>query len=234
MVSTPHKPLATITLDAKCVQVEVSASIYEYSVESANALWSAYDLARLNRGKPRGMTTDQEQDLLRAMLVASASGLDGALKRLIRDALPDLIKRSTPAYEALETFAQRYVQSGAGEGAGISAKRMARLLAAHSPQERLIQEYVKELTGDSLQSPDQLFKVCGALGGNAQTLVGDAKALKAVFDARNQIIHELDMNLTSAKRKRRTRSQTTMKEYSEKLLRLCASVISDTDSRLAV
>ena len=57
--------------------------------------------------------------------------------------------------------------------------------------------------------------------------IGDAKTLKKVFDARNQIIHELDMNLDSPNRKRRVRSQKDMKEYSERLLRICYDIIHD-------
>src|SRR4030095_4298581 len=99
------------------------------------------------------------------------------------------------------------------------------LLAATNPQERLIQDYVSDLTGDSLQSADQLFRVCAALGGDGRRLVGDAAKLKEVFDARNQIIHELDMYLASPNRKRRVRSQKKMKEFSEKLLNACAAII---------
>src|ERR1035441_3502362 len=58
-------------------------------------------------------------------------------------------------------------------------------------QSRLVEDYVYELTGDSLQSSEQLFKTCAALGADGQAAIGDAKTLKNVFDARNQIIHEL-------------------------------------------
>jgi hypothetical protein len=39
----------------------------------------------------RGMSTDEEQDLLRAMLVTAAPGLDAMTKQLIRDALPKVV-----------------------------------------------------------------------------------------------------------------------------------------------
>ena len=91
MATTTHKPLTTPKLTLKSSKSKTAALIYEYSVESANALWAAYDLARLNRGKPRGITTDQEQDILRAMLIAAASGLDASIKQLIRDCLQALL-----------------------------------------------------------------------------------------------------------------------------------------------
>ena len=218
-------------LKAKHSRARDAALIYEYSVESANALWAAYDLARENRGKPRGITTDQEQDLLRAMLVAAASGLDAALKQLIRDALPSMIKRNTAVHKEFERFAQKRISIKDPEGDSVvSAKILARILAAPDPQKRLIEDYIFELTGDSLQSPDQLFKVCNVFDLDVKEL-NEKEALKAVFIARNQIIHELDMNLDSPNRKRRLRSQADMQAYAELLLKLCHSIISATDAQ---
>lgn len=209
-----------------------AALIYQYSVASANALWAAYDLARNSRGKPRGITTDQEQDLLRAMLVAAASGLDGALKQLIRDALSDLIKKHAAVHDAFEKFTQKRLQIGGVDGVtGVSPKVLSRILASPNPRARLIEDYIFDLTGDSLQSPDQLFKVCNALGANKAS-IGDQATLKTLFIARNQIIHELDMNLGSPNRKRRVRGQQNMKSYSERLLKICSDIIGDVDGRL--
>ncbi len=230
-----HTPLnAQQTLTTKHAQTKLAALIYQYSVASANALWAAYDLARDSRGKPRGITTDQEQDILRAMLVASASGLDGALKQLIRDTVPALIKKFETVHDAFEKFAQKRLQIGEIDTtSGVSPKILARILAAPNPQAQLIEDYVYDLTGDSLQSTEQLFKVCVALGADAKAAVGDAKTLKDVFIARNQIIHELDMNLKSTNRKRRVRGQQDMQDYSERLLKICYDIIHGVDTRLS-
>jgi len=53
------------------------------------------------------MTTDEEQDLLRAMLVMAAAGLDSMTKQLIRDALPQVVHRTGAAREGLEKFLAR-------------------------------------------------------------------------------------------------------------------------------
>ena len=221
------------TLATRHSHVEPAALIYQYAVASANALWAAYDLARDSRGKPRGITTDQEQDILRAMLVAAASGLDGALKQLIRDTLPELIKKDDAVHESFEKYTQKRLQLGETDTAiGASPKVLARILAAPNPQTQLIEDYVYALTGDSLQSTEQLFKACDALGANGNAAIGDPKTLKQVFVARNQIIHELDMNLKSANRKRRVRGQKDMQEYSERLLKICYDIVHDVDVRL--
>lgn len=196
-------------------------------------MWAAYDLARVNRGKPRGITTDQEQDLLRAMLVFAASGLDATLKRLIPDSLPLLIPTSESVHDAFEKFCHRRLQLGSTELAGAAPKVLARILASPNPQHQLIQEYVAELTGDSLQSTDQLLKVCAALGADQRAAVGDVKSLKDVFIARNEIIHELDMNLAHPTRKRTVRKQDDMQKYTERLLAISGAIITDVDGRVS-
>ena len=78
-----------------------AAIILKVSHESADALLKAFELAQTGRGAPRGMTTDEEQDLLRAMLVMAAAGLDSMLKRLIRDCMPSLVKANPQVREGL-------------------------------------------------------------------------------------------------------------------------------------
>lgn len=228
-----YKPLSLKSLAVKKPATKTAALIYQYSVESANALWAAYDLARVSRGKPRGITTDQEQDLLRAMVVSAASGLDAALKQLMRDCVPVLIKASESVHETFEKFVQRRLQAGETDLATISPKILAHILAAPDPQKQLIEDYVYELTGDSLQSAEQLLKVCTALGVDAKKAVGDVKTLKDVFAARNQMIHELDMNLKSPNRKRRVRGQQDMQRAAERLLEISAAAIADVDARIS-
>ncbi len=60
----------------------------------------------------RGMTTDEEQDLLRAMLVSAASGLDAMTKQLIREALPIIIQIGKEALAELEKFVTRRLRDG--------------------------------------------------------------------------------------------------------------------------
>lgn len=204
--------------------------IYEYSVASATSLWLAFDLAKHNRGNPRGITTDQEQDLLRAMLVMAASGLDASLKQLIRDCVPSLVTTSEDVHAQFEKFTLRRLQ-GAGDGpaTGPNLNFLARILAAPAQQKALIEEYVYELTGESLQSAEQVSRAAAALGLDTRAIVLDQAKLKAVFAARNQIIHELDMNLSGAVRKRRLRSQAGMKGDTELLLDTAARIIEGVD-----
>lgn len=226
-----HQALKASPFESAKAQTKTAALILEHSVESANSLWAAYDLARVNRGKPRGITTDQEQDLLRAMVIAAASGLDACLKRLIRDCLPRLITDSGDVHDAFEKFVARHLQSGEGV---ISVKLLAKTLAAGDAQRHLIEQYVYDLTGDSLQSADQLLRACSAVGADSKTCVGDIADVKKIFAARNQMVHELDMNLDHPIRKRRVRTQADMKRYAERLLAISRAIVCDVDKRVEV
>ena len=135
---------------------------------------------------------------------------------------------------AFEKFVQRYLQGGEAEGNDLSAKILAKIIAAPDPQKQLINRYVYELTGDSLQSAEQLLKVCAALGVDSKPILGDVKTLKSIFAARNQMIHELDMNLISPNRKRRVRGQADMQGYAERLIKISAEIVTDVDSRVGV
>src|SRR5712691_1458226 len=76
------KPKQLRAIDSTCDSplCKSAGRILETAHDSAGALLKAFDLARTQRGRSAGMSTDQEQDLLRAMLVMAAAGLDGMVK----------------------------------------------------------------------------------------------------------------------------------------------------------
>jgi len=171
-----------------------AAVILERRHDSADALLKAFELAHEKRGTRRGMTTDDEQDLLRAMLVMAAAGLDSMLKQLIRDAMSALVKVSPPVREGLEKFVTRSIRGDAESLESLSgSKFLGRVLAAESPQTQVIEEYIRDLTGGSLQSAPELAKTTAALGLSRVKV--DVHRFEEVFDIRNKIIHELDINL---------------------------------------
>ena len=162
-----------------------AAVILERTHYSADALLKAFEIAQNQRGKPRGMTTDDEQDLLRAMLVMAAAGLDSMLKQLIRDAMPALVKASPAVREGLEKFVTRSIRGDAEVGEPLSgAKFLARVLAAESQQTQVIEEYIRDLTGASLQSASELAKASQALGVTSVKV--DVAGFKLIFDVRNK------------------------------------------------
>ena len=196
-------------------------TIVRYTHESADSLLKAFETVRRARNARQGAPTDEEQDLLRAMLVMTGAGLDSALKQIIRDALPTILNTDEDAKKELVTFVARKLPSDAS----ADNKFLARVLAAKSQQTQVIDEYVYELTGQSLQSAQELMKATKALGINPTAVGIDDRVLTPIFKIRNKIIHELDINFDHPVRNRQTRSRRDMCDHANKLLEVAEKLL---------
>jgi hypothetical protein len=220
---------------ADVVSAEASNArlILLHAHEAAKALLKAFDASREKRRVGGGNTTDEEQDLLRAMLVFAGAGLDAAVKRLIEDALPRLARRDEAAHEAFAAFVARRIRDQAAESASMAKgySLLTSALISESPQSALIQAYVNELIGTSLQSVERVAEALGALGLQKRVPLHSV-ALKKVFDARNSIVHEMDMDLSLPNRKRTSRRRDPMIEATNTLLDLGARIVLAGDDAL--
>jgi len=232
---------STIACDKACL-------ILKHTHESSQALYAAYEIARAVRSIKkqkeseseekkefatlRGMSTDEEQDLLRSMLVSAASGLDAMTKQLIRDALPKIIEIDKQALAELEKFVTRKLKDGTDD----SLERtpfLARVLTAPSTQKQIIEDYIGYLTKGSLQSSDELSRVTKAFGISQKEVSIDHTKLRPIFESRNRIIHELDINFNVKRRRRNLRTEGTMKNYTETLIELAENILKSVDSKLS-
>jgi hypothetical protein len=180
------------------------------------------------------MTTDEEQDLLRAMLVMAAAGLDSMVKQLIRDSLPALVAMHPDVRDGLEKFIAKQVR-GEGESSAVPSGKdfLARILAAQSHQAQVVEEYINELTKGSLQSPSELYRIAAALGLPKQVLGVNHEPLKIIFDIRNQIVHELDINLEAERRIRNVRRSGDMISHTDALVRVAENIRDAVEKKLA-
>lgn len=162
----------------------------------------------------RGRLTANEEDLLRAAVVFTGAGLDATLKQLIRDALPGLLAANLQAHDKFEGFAADHL----GTGEIADTKMIAKYLTSANPREKLIEAYIYDLTGSSLQSAEEVQKVAGALGIKDEGLRKRIAGLKPLFIARNEISHELDLQSLQkpGDRTRRTRSMKQTKDVCHK------------------
>lgn len=162
------------------------------------------ELRRQETGDIRGRLPANEEDLLRAAVVFTGAGLDATLKQLIRDTLPGLLESNKQAHAKFETFASDRL----GTGEIADSRMIARYLTSPNPRERLIEDYIYDLTGSSLQSAEEVDKVASALGIDDGDLRRRITALRSLFVARNEISHELDLQRPERQgdRARRTRS----------------------------
>ena len=111
---------------------------------------------------------------------------------------------------------------------------LARVLAAPSHQSQVIEEYIDDLTQGSLQSPSELDRVAAALGMPQQALGTDRKVLKTIFGIRNEIIHELDINLDAERRRRNLRRSSDMIAYTDALLKVAENMRDAVEKKLAL
>jgi len=159
-------------------------AILEQATKAKTSLLDACDASRTARGAAgggpaKGTLKDAEQDLLRAMLVFSGAGLDAVLKQLIKDALRSLADRDTSVQTGLETFATRQIRDdNVLSDAASGRKCLGQVLAFPNPQRKLLDLYILDLTGDSLQSPDQVMKTVNALGLETKNLDIDIGSLR--------------------------------------------------------
>jgi len=179
------------------------------------------------------MSTDDEQDLLRAMLVMAASGLDSMLKQLIRDTLSTLVAVNDRVRDGLEKFATRSIRGEAEVPDSLGGtKFLARVLISSQPQQQVIEEYIRELTGGSLQSVSELSRTAAALGLSRTKI--DHSVLNPIFGIRNKIIHELDIDLDGDRRKRNLRGRDAMMKATNKLLEVGEEILGEVDGVLGV
>ena len=224
---------AAKTLTVSSPLLAKAALIFQYTHTSASSLLIAFDDAKAKRGGKRGVLTDKEQDILRAALVMTCAGIDAALKQSIRDCLEKLLESDKPVRDGFEKFIRRRI-GGEGDVLELASgsKFLATVLAEASPRKRLIEEYIRELTGESLQSAEEIMRTTAALGLETKSLALDIPRLKEIFSIRNKIIHELDIDLDAPKRKRKVRSQSDLVDNSDLVLKTTKAVVEALDKKL--
>ncbi len=204
-----------------------ACTILENGHSSVSTLHRTFKTIRANK---KGAPTDEDQDLLRAMFVFAASSLDSVVKQLINDGLAAVINLDVGAYKQFESYIERRLRrqpipQDSKEETILNTKFLASALASRSPQKWLIEDLIQSLIGDSLQSKDQLFRAAGYLAITKEEITNSPDLLDQAFSARNEIIHEMDIDFSQRIRTRRSRPEDKMVDYSNKMLETAQSFI---------
>lgn len=183
------------------------------------------ELRRQRTGDVRGRLAGNEEDLLRAAIVFAGAGLDATLKQLIRDTLPLLLEENRQAQEKFQEFVREQIT----KGDAAHPEMIARYLSAVTPRDSLIEDYVFALTGSSLQSAEEVQRTAGALGVQDGQLRKRISGLRAVFVARNEISHELDLQRPERQgdRARRSRRMQPTADLCHEALDLGQLIVND-------
>jgi hypothetical protein len=195
--------------------------------DAASSFLDIFEMVRTTR-KAKGMPTDEEQDLLRAMLVFASAGLDSMVKQLVRDALPSTINRDDGATEMFKEHIERRLSVDER----LSRKFLANILGDANPRECLMRQLLSDLTADSLQSAEQLLKVASYFNIPSRQISQTPNSLKEVFGVRNEIGHEMDIDFSQPNRSRRPRAKNKMVAYTTELFRVAEAFLSEVDKKL--
>lgn len=179
---------------------------------------------------------NQKQDLLRAIILFSCSGIDSIVKQLVHDTLDYVIEHDEGAFNQFKAFTAKKLTEK--NETGINSNLFADLFTCENPKQTLKDVLKKELTSNSLQSSDELLKVGAYFNIKSDNLVKGRemhKKLRNIFIARNQITHEMDVDMTSPIFKMRNRTYEEINDYSnfmidlaEKYIELVSKKLDDT------
>ena len=132
-----------------------------------------------------------KQNILRAIILFSCSGIDAIVKQLVLETLEPIIERDEGAQEQLKKFTERELKNN------TNYSLLADLFTARNSRKALIELLKQDLTFNSLQSSEQLFRVASYFNINTDKLLyGTSKSiLNEVFSTRNIIVHQMDLAL---------------------------------------
>lgn len=195
--------------------------------DTASSFLDTFEAVRSARGA-RGTPTDEEQDLLRACLVFAGAGLDSMAKQLVRDALPAVVDGHEGAHAMLKQHVERHVLR---EVTDESLSVLADVLVDPKPRTRLISRMVGDLTAGSLQSSEEVMRVGSYFDVPSNELVADPRELQTIFNARNQIVHEMDVDFEQVNRNRRSRTKSAMISYTNEVFSVANRLLAEVDKR---
>ena len=224
-----------------------SQTVFGHAVNSVSSFYTIYQ--KIRKGSGAGSTTHEEQDLLRAMLVFACSGLDAVVKQLIKDVLPEIINRDIEGKGARQEFRKfverRMKRVNLCEGdekvskeekiPALDTNFIAHVLTSNEPKTALLSFLQDYLLGDSLQSRDQLLKAAAHFAITRDQVLADPETTKTAFDIRNNIIHEMDVDLSTkgqGQKKRRVRGAPDMVKYCENVLNIGVCFINVVTERI--
>ncbi len=190
-----------------------------------------YEELRKSRGS-KGASKDDEEDLLRAMFLFSASGLDAVLKRVIKDSLAKVISKSEGAKQNFETFVKREIKKVKNSEDAVNVDLISLIATSDDPKEELIKHLIYHLNSNSLQSKDQVLKITSYFDIASNLLTDDINKLAEVFKIRNEIIHEMDMDLHNAKAIKTNRTKQDMIDNTNIILNLTENFVMQVGKKL--
>lgn len=216
----PHKPRG----GGLEIQRSWSRLVATHAVVSG--LFTTLNDLRAAQQDMRGAISETHRDQARAAIVFTAAGIDACLRTLLRDSLPTLLLTEGLAHGA-------FIKHFMGDRLkGELTQATKKAIVDIDPRAALIELYVEDLTGSSIQGSKDLSRCRTALGLDQEADLDDAvlQSHQPFFDARHEVVHELDLIDPSGKgtRGRRHRDLAAVGEQCDGALHLLYAFIAPT------
>lgn len=219
------------TIPTKSDEAARASEVYEYAYASVHSLLELFQQEKKRRGNKRGILSEIEQDLLRAALTFACAGLDAVLKHAIKDSLRTLLSKDSDVERRFAEFIERKISSSPTSTGGL--KFLSQVLSKPNSWEALTDSYINFLVGSSLQSEEEVIRVCGALGIEPAAVQLKKNSHRHIFVIRNEVIHEMDIDLAVRPRKRITRGQQGTLDAINQTLKLARDFVIQLDEKIA-
>jgi hypothetical protein len=223
--------IVTVTYKPKTDYLRNAQVILSNCQRTVVSLLDAFD----NPGgqpRPHRAPTDPEQDILRAMVLFASSGTDAMVKQIVKDVLKPALESVPHAGKAFSEFVSKRLLKKTAAGESIDVAFLSDAITNPAGREHLIDLFQEHLTGGSLQSTQELFKVAAVFSIDPKQLIADPKRLEPIFVARNYIAHEMDVDFTQVNRSRRSRKRDDMVEMANTLVGLNETFLKAVDTNM--
>jgi len=209
-IDLPDIELTNSDLACTCKQ---SYDILEFGLNTCKRL---FELAQDTTG-------DDKMMLLRSALIYGCSTLDSVGKRLTRDCLKELIDLDEAAQKTFEQHIAREIKRSPD-------RILAKALSRPDYRGELIKFSQESTEGVSLQSFSQISELTAKFGIPTNEVISESSA-KEAFNARQQVIHELDIDpeQTGAQRER---TEGELEGHIKTVLEAAAKLIQNTHAKI--
>jgi hypothetical protein len=194
---------------------------------SVGHMLSSYSASTAARG--RGAPSDEEQDLLRSAILFAGATVDSSLKHAIHACLEHVVSEFSEVAEEYRKFIESRLKS---ESQQKLAKELSQVFICKDVKDHFLSEFRKNLTGSSLQSVEQINKIWN-LFSIGKLSKPDQESLREALQSRNQIVHELDIDLGAANRNRRNRRKNDCVKMCNSLLNTADRTIVQLDQKIS-
>ena len=213
----------------QCPQIRRPWRYLDATHKSVTGLLDSFNLVRTTtvtaNATAKGRLGSDQEDLLRAALVFTSSGLDACCQQLVREAAQDLIDRGGTAATQFRLYLDGELQGTKAPDGFLDA------ITAPDPRRQLIDRYVEAKTTASFQGSSDLQKRVRDLLGIPNQKLPKTRfmALDDFFTARNDIVHQLDyVDPASTSVSRNRKSATKVATECGQVLALIADLIHAT------